>query len=435
MKNSIVQLNNKYNMDMIFLVILLFSLPVAHVTAVQNISLLFFVSLVFITGDNFLYKKLKNISAFFVPLIGLLILSIISIYYSVDYKETISEIKSEFIKPILITIFFFIFTYKLNDKRLRYLFIILLGSLLFHTIYNLYTWQIHGYWPYRAGGLLDDGGGERFGIWATYAFAIAIAIQVNTKYCKISVLFILLTLISILANNTRATYVALIFIVLMYLLFLYKNLVMKKIIIFLLLVGIVIGINYSGKLSSRYNVLNVISNINNVLIYNPSDFNNFSKTTGIGHSISARLAMWKSVLSYRIDNPIILNGYGRFLYGKSIVQECKNDKSNIPYQIFSQCHNDYMSILYSLGVFGLMLFIYLFIYLLKIAYVVSQNKQYKSFGVFVFLGTIGYMVSMMFGSFFGDSEQEFFYILTGIILALYIRINEDNNEKHKLHTS
>ena len=40
----------------------------------------------------------------------------------------------------------------------------------------------------------------------------------------------------------------------------------------------------------------------------------------------------------------------------------------------------------------------------------------------------------MFGSFFGDTEQLFFYILLGATLALYVKHkNEHSNEKTKIN--
>ena len=51
---------------------------------------------------------------------------------------------------------------------------------------------------------------------------------------------------------------------------------------------------------------------------------------------------------------------------------------------------------------------------------------------FVFLGTFGYIGSMMFGSFFGDTEQLFFYILLGGTLAIYIKYKNENNENENL---
>ena len=66
-----------------------------------------------------------------------------------------------------------------------------------------------------------------------------------------------------------------------------------------------------------------------------------------------------------------------------------------------------------------------------IEYGLTKDENYKSFGVLVFLGTFGYIGSMMFGSFFGDTEQMFFYILLGAALSIYIgRLNE-----HKINQS
>ena len=135
--------------------------------------------------------------------------------------------------------------------------------------------------------------------------------------------------------------------------------------------------------------------------------------------------MWKSVILYRMDEPFIPQSYGRFLYGKSLKEINKDKKENIPYVVYSQAHSDFMSMLFSLGIFGLIFFLLLLGYTLKVSYALTKDANYKSFGVLVFLGTFGYIGSMMFGSFFGDTEQIFFYILLGATLAIYVRyLNE-----------
>ena len=46
---------------------------------------------------------------------------------------------------------------------------------------------------------------------------------------------------------------------------------------------------------------------------------------------------------------------------------------------------------------------------------------------------MGFIASMMFGSFFGDSEQMYFYLSYGLLLALYLKTKEEKNEENKVY--
>ncbi len=422
------EINNKYSLDLFFLSIFLFSLPISRVTAIQNISFVLFVLLSFLILKNIHYRKILSFQLYLFLLVGLITISIISIGFSIEPKETISEIRGELVKPFIISLIIFLFFYKFDDIKIQKIFFIIVVSLGFHTLLNIYIWFEHGLWPYRAGGLLDSGGGERFGIWVTYSLAVAIALFF-TKYKKIAIFFLVITLVSIVANNTRATFVAAVMILFFFFLLFYKNKIMKYSILTIIILSILSFIIYSKNFDTRYNAFNIISAVKHMDSYTPSEYDKLVIENNLGHSTVARLAMWKSILLYRGDDLFTPQGYGRFLYGKSIKKIFEDKKENIPYSLFAQAHNDYMTIFFSLGLIGLLLFIVLLGYLLKILhYIYLNNHQYRPYVIFIFLGTIGYMSSMMFGSFFGDSEKIYFYILYGITLALYLKTKEQNIE-------
>jgi len=425
---KIEDINNRYFLDLFFLSILLLSLPIAGVTAVQNISFVLFIIICFVVLKGIPYKKVLSFQTYLIIISGLIVTSLISIYFSIEPKETISEIRGELVKPFILSLIVFLFIYIFDDSKIKKIFFILFVALFFHTILNIYIWIDNGLWPFRAGGLLDSGGGERFGIWTTYSLAMAIALFF-TKYKKIAILFFLLSLVSIIGNNTRATFIGMIMILFFFFSFFYKNKIFKYSIITLITLSITSFIIYSKNLETRYNAFNVVSAIKHMDSYSPREYDKLVTEHGLEHSTTARLAMWKSVLLYRGEDLFTPQGYGRFLYGKSISKIYEDKKENIPYMLFAQTHNDYMTIFFSLGLIGLLFFLALFAYLLKILYYIFiYSSDYKAFAVFAFLGTIGYMSSMMFGSFFGDSEKIYFYILYGITLALYLKTKEQNLE-------
>lgn len=424
----ISKINDNYYLDLVFISCFFLSLPISGVTAIQNTSFLFFAILVLLSFSFKSFINLKKIKTFLLIFLLFLSICISSIFFSIDYKETFNEIRGEVIKPFLVLSFVFIYIYLSPEKKILYLIVVLVLSLISHSIINLYFWYDGGFWPFRAGGLLDNGGGERFGIWATYAISISIALFF-TKYKKLAMILCLIAFVSIIANNTRATFVGILLICIFYLIFIYRNKIHKIIGLLIIILSITTFVFYSKDLNSRFNVYNMISKTQYFSDYSPSEFNKITEDHGLGHSVLARLGMWKSVILYRIDKPLLPLGYGRFLYNEQINDVWKLKKENIPYSNYDQPHSDFISILFSLGVIGLFIFILFLIYLLRITYYIYlNNKKYSFVGVFIFLGTIGYVASMMFGSFFGDSEQLYFYALYGMALALYVKTKEEVDE-------
>lgn len=414
-------------------------LPIAKVTAIQNILYVFFVLVcIYNYYKSVDYKNFSRLKIFFCLFGGLFLLASYSYFYSIDPHKTLSEIRSEFIKPLILFLVVYFFITILEKEKLQKLFFLLGCVLVFHTILNIGIWIDNGGWPSRTGGLLDgtivalniSNSAERFGIWATYFLSFALAMTF-TKYKKIAYVFIFIALISIIANHTRATFIGTIFIFLAYFIFLYKNRLIKVLSLSLIILSILIFSLYSKNFGERFNVYNMVASLKYLNDYTPSQYKILEDDNGLGYSTVTRLAMWKSVILYRMDEPFYPQSYGRFLYGKSLKEINKDKQENIPYVVYSQAHSDFMSMLFSLGIFGLMLFLLFLAYTLKVSYTLTKDENYKSFGVLVFLGTFGYIGSMMFGSFFGDTEQMFFYILLGAALSIYIgRLNE-----HKINQS
>lgn len=430
MLENIKRTNDKLHLDLFFLFIFLITLPIAKVTAIQNISIFMFILLLIITNDKKIYKNIIKIKNYLYIILGIVVLALISILFSIDPKETISEIRGEILKPFIISLLIFIFILKRNVKEIHAVILLILLSLFVHSIINLFMWYEGGLWPFRAGGLLDNSGGERFGIWATYSLSISIGL-LFTKYKKLGILLFVIFLLSIVSNNTRATFIGMILIFISYFIFFYSNRLIKYISLVSVFVILIAFTFYSKNFDTRYNVYNMLTKTKYLDDYSPSEYNKLVKEHSLGHSSVSRLSMWKTVLLYRFEEPFIPLGYGRFLYDKQIENVWKNNPENIPFKLYGQAHNDFISILLSLGVLGLTFFLIFLFYLLKIShYIFKYNKEFKFIGVFIFLGTIGYIASMMFGSFFGDSEQLYFYTLYGIALALYVKTKEEINAEN-----
>jgi O-antigen ligase len=429
------------NIDLFFLSILLLSLPIAHVTSIQNIALWGFILVGISKFDKKTLVQFFTFKVFLISYLFLLILAIISIKYSIQPKESISEIRSEIIQPFVVLLFTYFYTMKIDHKRTIYFFTLICIALFFHTILNLLVWIYNGGWPARTGGFLDGTigttirAGERFGIYATYALSMSIALFF-TKYKKFAFIFLVLSLISIVANNTRATFIGMLFIFISYFIFIYKNKLIKFSLLTIIVLSIISFIFYSKNLHTRFNAYNLLSKTEYLVKYSPSEYDKLIKEHNMGFSAVSRLAMWKSALLYRIQDPLIPLGYGRFLYKKELKQVWKNEPQNIPFVIFSQLHSDFMSMFFSLGIIGLLAFITILVYFFKAShYIYKHNIQYRFIGIFFFLGLSGHIASMLFGSFFGDSEEIYFYILYAFALALYLKTKENNNEETHIYQS
>lgn len=412
----------------LFFGIYIFVLPISHVTAVQSISLGLFAFLVLFNDyKNFVFKDILAIKNILIILIGLLLLSYLSLFYSVDIGQSFKEINSELLKNIIVMLFVFLYFKSLPEHLLEFYMRLIYISIFVHMLINIYIWHHFGFEfsvNTRMGGLLDGaleqggGAGERFGIWVTFFLAFALSLWYFSDR-KFAILVLFLALINIIANQTRATYVGVILIFMLLFTVMPKKRVTRALFFIILAISTVSFYKFSDNLSSRYNLTHV-NEYMSLLKETPAKMRDY-KEHGLDYSIATRLSMWKSAILYRIDEPFIPTGYGRSLYGKSIVRLM--DEQNRPFVVYSQVHNEFIGIFFSLGIFGLLLFLALWFYYFKMSIVLlrSDESRFKIFGFFSFFGGVGFVASLCFGSFFGDSEAKFFYLLFGMICAITYR--------------
>ena len=429
---------NKYRnlseyLKYLFFSIYVFFLPVAKVASIQSISIAAFIFLVVATE----YKKwslmdLTKIKKLLILFFVILFLAYLSLLYSVDINETLKEANKVIVKNIAIMIILFFYFKHLQYEKTKIYFCILFSVFFVHTVINIFTWIAVGCdLDYRTGGLLDGyinggGGGERFGIWATYAFGCAIAFFAF-KNKSLATIFLIFTIVSIISNNTRATYVGVIIILIaVFFTFIYSN---KIRMVSFAVIGLFAFAFYQTShyvSADRYNLL-LIPKYIELIKSSPKEMIRY-KDMGLSESVPARLAMWKSVLIYRINEPFVPTGYGRFLYGKTIRK--LNSDQNIPFCDYSQVHNEFLGIFFSLGIFGLLAFIGIWISYLKVGIQIARSGDVftRVFGYFIFFGGLGFIASLFFGSFFGSSEAKLFYLTFGIALGICYSKDFKNDE-------
>ncbi len=420
------------NLDLIFLTFYLFFLPVAHVATLQAIGKVTFSLWILYKYRD--YKKFFHIFKFkgFCIAFGFyILLSFLTLFHTVDVKETFKEIRHELLYNLLFFWIFFYYALHLSQEKIKKIIFILASILFFHGTINIFIWVKHGGWPFRAGGLLDTPGGERFGIWITYFLSLSIAFLhiywrnlKNSFLLILGILFFILAIINVIAS-AGPTIISAFLVFCSYLFFVFFINLSKKFKVFfalIILIFILIFWKISYNFPPRYNIHITWKCFTLAFKLAPAKFDKLPTES----VVYERLSMWKSAILYRIKNPFTPIEYSRFLFGKSIKKLFKHNPENLPVKIYPQVHSDFIGTLYGLGIFGLLTFLYILFYKLHKAFLLFKHATYPAnlLGLFVFLGTIGYMGAMFFISGFGDSEAKFFYFLYALLLGTYLNLED-----------
>lgn len=405
-----------------------FALGVAHVNAIVNLALygsiagwlLFYSKRITQEGWRFLYPVGIFLSIY-------LALALFSLLFSIDVAKSFREIRGELLQNFFLLVASFWMVVGLKESSLRYWLLALAGILVLHMAIHLGIWVEHGGFPYRAGGLLDSGGGEKFGVWVLFFLGLSLALGVlgDSKILKIlGGGLVLVALVAIVANNTRATLLGAI-IMGASLLWLFKERSKRYLAlgagVVLVLVSLSLLYHHGERLGHRYNLAAQSEEIHHLFELSPAQMKDLEKE-GIDHAIASRLAMWKSIVLALGDDPLTPRGYGRDLYKRTIAKEWSHTTQNIPYITYLSPHNAFLSMAYQLGILGLFWMVAWFGFLWRRSLLLAHSSSsYRWVGGFFFLGSVGLAVSIFFGDFFADSEARLFYILSGVMLALDFR--------------
>ncbi len=409
-----------------FLSILIFILPIAHTATIRSIALyspLFLLILRFYFEKNFKFIK----TSFEIPFIAFFIVAVISILTSVNQKETIKEIRSELIIPILL-FYLVYFAIKRDENALTLIKVLFFGSILF-SLYSLYDFYRHdGTWfypKYKAGGLRDPGGGEVAALYHTMVIPFIFWGLIYFKDKRERILLGLTLIINLLAFHitfVRAGMIALGLQIFFVSLLLIKE---KKIFIsILLLIFLSIGsLVYLEKKMFREMHTEKIPSISEYLKMSPEEIAGQNPS-----SMRQRLAMWKTAIDKISENPFYPHGYGRFLFGKTVRNE---DNKHF---IYPQTHNTFIGVAFELGIQGLAVFLWMittfFIVCFKY-WLNSKDSLVKYFSVSLMTMMVGYWVNNFFGSFDGDDTKLLFMMLLGIGMAVMHRIPKETEMANK----
>ncbi|GLI54208.1 O-antigen ligase family protein [Thermodesulfovibrio yellowstonii] len=408
------------------LTVLVFILPIAHTTTIRSIALytpLILLILRFYFEKNFKFIK----TSFEIPFIAFFIVAVISILTSVDQKETIKEIKSELIVPILL-FYLVYFAIRRNENALTLIKVLFFGSILF-SLYSFYDFYRHdGTWfsvKYKAGGLRDPGGGEVAALYYTMVIPFIFWGLIYFKNKREKIFLVLALIVNLLAFHitfVRAGMIALGLQIIFVSLFLIRE---KKLLISILLLIFLSTVSfiYLEKKMFREMHTEKIPSISEYLRMSPEEIAGQNPS-----SMRQRLAMWKTAIDKISENPFYPHGYGRFLFGKTVRNE------NNKHFIYPQTHNTFIGIAFELGIQGLIVFLWMitafFIVCLKY-WLKSQDTLIKYFSASLMTMMVGYWVNNFFGSFDGDDSKLLFMMLLGIGMAVMHRIPREREIVHQ----
>jgi O-antigen ligase len=403
--------------------LLIFVLPIAHTATIRSFAL--FTPAALLVFRYYLAKDFRWIkTSFELPFMAFLIAAAASLLTSVDFRESLKEIRGELLTPILL---FYIsyFAVKKDSDGILLMRVLLIGSLVF-SIASFYTLYMKGgslfEATYRAGGLRDPGGGEIAGLYHTmvlpFIFWGLFYFRKVSHRIALSVLLII-NLIGLHITFTRAAYLALtVQIILVGILLLRKRRWVLGSVI--LIVIFLTGFAYTeNKLIRGQENLRKMPSFEEYFKLSSEEIEKqYSADMGAGH----RLAMWRTAIEEISKNPFYPHGYSRFLFGKAV----RTDKNK--HFIYPQVHNTFIGITFELGVQGLAVFLWMigtFAWICWRYWVATREDMPQYFSASLLTMMAGYWVNNFFGSFDGDDSKLLFMMLLGIGMAVMHKLPKE----------
>lgn len=409
--------------------ILIFVLPIAHTATIHSFAL--FTPAALLIFRYYFTKDFRWIkTSFELPFIAFFVAATASLMTSVDFSESLKEIRGELLTPILL---FYIayFALKKDSDGILLTRVLFVGSLVF-SIASFYALYMKGgsllEATYRAGGLRDPGGGEIAGLYHTMVIPFLFwGIFYFRKVSQRFALFILfaINVAGLHVTFTRAAYLALtVQAILAGILLLHKKRWIPGSVIFLVI--FLIGFAYlENKLIRGQDNLSKLPSLEEYAKLSPEEIEKkYSADVGAGH----RLAMWKTAAEKISENPFYPHGYSRFLFGKA-VRTAQNK-----HFIHPQIHNTFIGVTFELGIQGLVVFLWMigaFAWVCWRYWVTAKEDMPQYFSASLITMMAGYWVNNFFGSFDGDDSKLLFMMLLGIGMAVMHKLPKEKSIDRK----
>lgn len=304
--------------------------------------------------------------------------------------------------------------------------VILLGTLLFDSIYTLTRHAAHGFETNWASIVTHPFFAEHgsyaaaLSIVFSIAFSLSISNSTPKKLRIFSHISSAIFFVAIFFSYTRAAWVALVVLFIFYVLFRFKTFLSKKIILLLIASAFVIGY-----VAMRYHVLQAAERNADSITNVEANYSNLE-----------RINRWVAAIDMIRAKPIFGVGYGvyRFLY-----QKYRNPLFATPISnMFAGPHNDYLQYFSEAGIFGITTWLLFLFYLYKEALSVYRSIT-DEFAKSILFGCLGGVLTYNVHAFFNgflmlDKVAVPFWISIGIILSV-IQYHKTWNDNNKLETT
>ncbi|GAB4114415.1 MAG: hypothetical protein Kow00103_08140 [Candidatus Caldatribacteriota bacterium] len=373
------------------------------------------------------------------PILSFMMIGILSLVWSSSFFISLKGLLLFLSGPLL---FFIVINNVKEEKQIyRFLyFLILLGSLF--GIYGIlqYNGIDFSFWIRNIGRQQVFGLFGNVNYFAEYLIiplpvAISFFFIFRNKFHKILVFFSIIVMgLSLIFTFTRGSYLALgVALIVMFLLFLSsqgKGFLKKNKKIFLLIIILIFII------SILFIVPNPLNQTGTVL----SKIKERITLTQLAedNSFKARLATWKSALIMIKERPWLGLGIGTFKYNSlryiaKFLEQGEN-RSFYPALISTEAHNEYLQFWAEIGIFGLLIFIWIIVSYFK--YCLKMIKKIEDEAAQgILIGMIGAVVAILVDSIFGfplhlpASVSLFWLIIALSITIIRIKVCAEENKK------
>ena len=407
---------------------------------------------------------------FFLALLGIILLGIISLHFSADKSMTWGFLRRYLLEPSLFFLLTSLYVYALKFHQERTLFYVCLGIVSLHPLLTIADFYYYGIesgrtfasvlGSYRPMPVFFSEAQTGYGFFLVISLSFSLALYAKSRH-KLAALLVLLNIIACLITNTRLVYVAC-FVILLAPLVLLSYRHKRKLLLVALGVGtllFVVFYHISADLSPRYNIHAMLENFSKVISLSPAAMGRFDDVcddtqkcmpqsfprdpeTAWEHSSLNRLSMAKSTWLGILDNPLRPNGFGLGLFAKNIVHIFGQESEQIPYYIQRQDdgtilpyywtnHHGLLYLWFELGGIGFAFILWLHGWILLQArriYYTSSSTHTAVFALGMALSILGLIAANCFDALPNRAGTLILFMLFGVFVALCVKSQESNRQ-------
>ncbi len=448
-----------YNFYIVLIVALIlfgYSIDSAYNRILYNI---FFIAMFafMIINKKLIFQKsnLTNFKAMFAIMFYIAIFVVIA--YMNDYNtyqlSSISDISKWFIKPFILCFLMYIFVRNISEQNLNIFLAFILLIFIIVVIATNIVWIIN---PTKNFGRIVPFNLVIFTniIWVIAPLAASIAMIIYTKHTLkiLSIVCLCVSILALVAGESRTFTLAFLLMICISSMF-----VCSKRTVFIVILSLIVGIclfyKYSIYLGDRYNVNKALQNFKMVVENTPGEMGKYDaccknnncvfQCSPLSYPLDSniawessslnRISMYKSLYLAIIQDPFtpktvnvfdVTKYLDRYFVNNKEYTNYGKTKDDINVTFWAHLHSEFLSKIFSLGIFGFLGIIAMHCYLIHIAWCINQRDSIrdKIIGCSYFLFIGGLFVGSLFDAFYPVIVNPI-YLFFGILLGYYYRNN------------